>query len=306
MSGPARVRRCTTFDLTRENGEGIREMVTLGGQLEAEERVRRYLAGLESAVVAFSGGVDSSLVLALAVSELGVERVLAVTANSETYGGGELKRAVDIAAQLGVEHEVIVTRELEYPGFRDNPPERCYVCKRELFQSLKNIAAERGFAFVLDGTNADDEGDYRPGMVAAQELSVRHPLLEAGLEKVGVRGIARRLGLPNWDSPAQACLSSRFPYGESITVEKLEMVARAEAYLFSLGLEQCRVRHHGTLARIEVPAHSVGELVEEGVRESLVEEFKEIGYVYVALDLQGFRSGSLNEVLTAGEGRGSS
>ncbi len=267
-----------------------------GTQLEG--RVRSLVNSLGSVVVAFSGGVDSSVVLALAVQELGAERVLAVTSRSETYLDEEYRVAVDVAARLGAAHHVIETRELEIPGFSSNPPDRCYHCKGELFGELVGIAAEMGFAAVADGANLDDKGDFRPGIRAADELGVRHPLMEAGLNKDAVRALARELGLPNWSKPAMACLSSRFPYGETITRQKLTMVARAEAVLREAGYAQLRVRHHGVTARIELPADELEGLVANlPLRSRIVAELKDIGYRYVTLDLEGFRSGSMNEVL---------
>ena len=265
---------------------------------QLEGRVRSLVNSLGSVVVAFSGGVDSSVVLALAVQELGAERVLAVTSRSETYLDEEYRVAVDVAARLGAAHHVIETRELEIPGFASNPPDRCYHCKGELFGELVAIAAERGFAAVADGANLDDTGDFRPGIRAADELGVRHPLMEAGLDKDAVRALARDLGLPNWSKPAMACLSSRFPYGETITRQKLTMVARAEAVFREAGYAQLRVRHHGVTARIELPAEELAGLVANlPLRSRIVAELKDIGYRYVTLDLEGFRSGSMNEVL---------
>lgn len=262
-----------------------------------ETRARALLRSLGSTVVAFSGGVDSSAVLALAVQELGPERVLAVTSRSETYAAEELVTAERVAAALGAPHRVIETAELEIPGFSANPPDRCYHCKGELFRDLIAIAGEEGYAAVVDGANHDDRGDFRPGIKAADELGVRHPLMEAEMGKEEVRAVARRLGLPNWEKPAMACLSSRFPYGEEITREKLAMVAQAESFLRSRGFGQLRVRHHGVLARVEVPPPELERLVSGGLRMEVVGELKRIGYRYVTLDLQGFRSGSMNEML---------
>ncbi|MHB9148585.1 MAG: ATP-dependent sacrificial sulfur transferase LarE [Thermoleophilia bacterium] len=260
--------------------------------------VHSIVGSLGSVVVAFSGGVDSSVVLALAVQELGPQKVLAVTSRSETYLDEEYRTAADVAAGLGVPHHVIETKELEIPGFSSNPPDRCYHCKGELFRELIDIAAVRGFAAVADGANLDDQGDFRPGIRAADELGVRHPLMEAGLGKDAVRTLARDLGLPNWSKPAMACLSSRIPYGEAITADKLTMVARAEALLREVGYAQVRVRHHGVTARIELPADELAGLASDPtLRSRIVTEFKVIGYRYVTLDLQGFRSGSMNEVL---------
>lgn len=260
--------------------------------------VRSIVRSLGSVVVAFSGGVDSSVVLALAVQELGPQKVLAVTSRSETYLDEEYRTAADVAAGLDVRHHVIETKELEIPGFSSNPPDRCYHCKGELFRELLDIAAARGFAAVADGANLEDQGDFRPGIRAADELGVRHPLMEAGLGKEAVRALARDLGLPNWSKPAMACLSSRIPYGEAITADKLTMVARAEALLREVGYTQVRVRHHGVTARIELPADELAGLASDPtLRSRIVTEFKMIGYRYVTLDLQGFRSGSMNEVL---------
>ena len=261
-------------------------------------RLREMLTSLEGVVVAFSGGVDSSLVLAVAQERL-KEKCLAATATSETYSHKELDAARAFAQRIGAEHCVFATSEIEIDGFRENPPDRCYFCKRELFSKLRELARERGLANVVDGANADDRHDHRPGLRAGAELGVRSPLAEAGITKDEVREISRALGLPTWGRPARACLASRFPYGSEITADKLVQVAAAEEALDSLGFTQYRVRHHGDVARIEVPADEVARLVEPETREKVIAEVKRAGFTYVTVDLQGFRSGSMNEILDA-------
>nr|MDQ5810233.1 ATP-dependent sacrificial sulfur transferase LarE [Actinomycetota bacterium] len=221
----------------------------LGKRLEQLEGI---VAPYGSALVAFSGGVDSSLALAIAARALPKDKVLAVTSNNETYLPSELDLARDFAAKLGVEHLVVNTRELDDPNYASNPTNRCYFCKSTLYTDLAKLASERGYACVVDGANKDDEGDYRPGRKAAKELGVVSPLSVAGVGKAEVRELAKHLGLPSWDKPALACLSSRFPYGQEITPEKLSQVARAEEFLRKEGFRQVRVRHHGEIARLEV------------------------------------------------------
>ena len=265
----------------------------------ALDSLRRIIRSYQSAVVAYSGGVDSTLVAAVAHEEL-PGRALAVTADSEMYPQFQLEDASRTAAGLGLRHEVIRTSELDVECFSDNPPDRCYYCKQELFGEMRRIADREGFREVLDGANADDPHDHRPGLRAAAELGIRSPLCEAGIGKDMVRKLSRHLDLPTWDKPAFACHASRFPYGMRITPEGIERVRRAEEFLRSLGLNQLRVRHHDTLARIEVPADQIEKLATPEIRAKLVEEFKRIGYTYVTLDLEGFRSGSMNEVLREG------
>lgn len=252
------------------------------------------LAALGSACVAVSGGVDSSLVLALSVRALGPGNVTAVTAVSPIFLAGEREGARALAQELGVEHVLLPTDELRDPDFVANPRDRCYHCKGHVFDGIDAVARERGRAALVDGANLDDLADHRPGMRAADERGVVHPLLEAGVDKALVRRLARRLGLDAWDAPQQACLASRIPYGEPIDEEKLRRVAAAEAALRELGFRQCRVRHHGPLARVEVEAGEIGRAA-GAAREAIARRLRALGFTYVTLDLDGFRSGSLNE-----------
>ena len=249
-----------------------------------------------SLLVAYSGGVDSTLLLKVAKEVLG-DGVVAATAKSPTYPESEYEQAKTMAGKLGVKHLTVSTEELARPEFFQNPPDRCYHCKRELFGRLRKLANEEGLNWVADGTNCDDLGDFRPGMKAALEMEVRSPLKEAGLTKREIRSLSKRLGLPTWNKPSLACLASRFPYGHRITLSGLQMVAEAEDFLHSLGFEQVRVRHHNSLARIEVPLREMKQFYQAERRRQVVERLKLMGYTYVTLDLQGYRSGSMNEVL---------
>jgi uncharacterized protein len=257
--------------------------------------LEEILAPYGSALVAFSGGVDSSLALAVAARALPKHRVLAVTSNNETYLPSELDLARTFVESLGIEYLVVNTRELDDSNYASNPTNRCYFCKSTLYSDLAKLAEEKGYACVVDGANKDDEGDYRPGRKAARELGVVSVLSEAGMSKAEVRELARYLGLPTWDKPALACLSSRFPYGQEITPEKLSQVARAEEFLRREDFKQVRVRHHGEIARLEVGPEELERAF--AMRERISTELLDAGFLYVTLDLAGYKSGSLNAAL---------
>lgn len=263
---------------------------------QKHEQFRKRIAALPGAVVAFSGGVDSTLVLAVAHSVLG-GRALAVTARSPSVPERELNAARELAAHIGAEHVVIDTSEIDSPDYAANPVNRCYFCKTELYTHLKRIADERGLPYILNGTNIDDLGDHRPGLTAAEEAHVISPLVDAGLNKQEVRELSRQAGLPTWDKPAMACLASRVPYGQAVTREKLSMIEQAEDVLIGMGFRQVRVRHHGEVARIEVPREDLLNLLDPDRSREIESRFREIGFQFVTVDILGFRSGSLNQAI---------
>ena len=260
------------------------------------ERLKNTLRGMEKLLIAFSGGVDSTFLLRVAQEVLG-ENVMAVIASSETYPDKEIQDAVSLVKNWNVRYKVIQTQELENPDFVSNPPQRCYFCKKELFTKLKEIAVREGIPYVADGANFEDMDDFRPGLQAGKELNVRSPLKESFLLKSEIRELSQEMGVPTWNKPSLACLSSRFPYYTEIDKKSLVQIAQAEEYLKSMGFAQVRVRHHGQIARIEVEPDEILKAAGTEKRNRIVEKFKKIGYSYVTIDLAGYRTGSMNEPL---------
>ena len=267
-----------------------------GEQKNKLDRLREVLSDLGSLAVGFSGGVDSSFLLSVAKEELG-DRVIAVTAADASVPERELEEAKAFCHERGIRHIICRVDPLKEEGYRKNGPDRCYFCKHGIFTEIKRIAKENGIEYAAEGSNMDDLGDYRPGLKAVEELSVKSPLREAGLYKADIRSLSKAMGLPTWSKPAYACLASRFVYGEEITEKKLQMIDRAEQFLIGLGFLEERVRLHGNIARIEVSPADIPRLASEDVRSAVYEEFKKLGFLFVTLDMKGYRTGSMNATI---------
>jgi len=261
-----------------------------------EERLREIFRELDSVIVAYSGGVDSSYVAYVANAELG-PRAVCITGQSASLPEYQRAEIDDVVKRFGFQHEIIKTEELENPGYRANNPDRCFFCKDELYAKLESVARTRGIGSIVDGSTVDDLGDYRPGRRAASQHAVRSPLIEAGLTKDEVRELSRRATLPTWDKPASPCLSSRIAYGTTVTIERLSKVDRGEEILREFGFREFRVRHHDQLVRIEIAPAEMDRVLRKDLIDELAKRFRELGFKYVTLDLEGFRSGSMNEVL---------
>lgn len=264
--------------------------------LEKYDALKKYIKSFGSVAVAFSSGVDSTFLLYASKEALG-DQAIAVTASSCSFPKRELDEAKAYCKSMGIRHLIVRSEELEIEGFSQNPANRCYLCKKELFEKIREIAGSEGIAEIAEGSNLDDNGDYRPGLIAVAELGIKSPLREVGFTKKEIRTLSRYLGLPTWEKQSFACLASRFPYGETISEEKLRMVDQAEQFLLDMGFHQLRVRIHGDIARIELMPEEFPRFLSEEVRSQVNEHFKKIGFHYVTLDIQGYRTGSMNEVL---------
>jgi pyridinium-3,5-biscarboxylic acid mononucleotide sulfurtransferase len=261
---------------------------------EKLENLKKNIGNFNKAAVAFSGGVDSTFLLAVCADTIGKDNVLAVTASSETYTESELASAKELAKQIGVQHIIIKTEELNDPAFSSNPKDRCYHCKKSFYSKAIAVINKSGIGVLLDGTNADDSSDYRPGRTAAQELGIISPLMEEGFTKDNIRNLSKSMDLPSWNKPANPCLASRIPYGNAVTKEKLDVIAKAEKFILAMGFVTVRVRHHGEIARIEIPAPDLSRFMQDNIREHVSQYLKNLGFIWVALDIEGYRMGSLN------------